>query len=346
MEWVEGRTLDSYVGHLVQDGDLHTLATLATTWRELVRRMQGARFAHGDLQHGNVLVDERGILRLVDLDCAWISAFDGGTPPGERGHRNFQHPDVRWGPHMDTFPALVVYLSLVVLARNPAPWKVLYDEDNLLFRQEDFRPPFRSPVWEQLAALRDPEVDRLAAVLKALCGSAAERDRDLEALLTGTQQVRVSRHEWVNKLHNAPTPGPPRPREPLDGPSQPLRRPPPKVTPTAPPRRPPGQPTQPRPGTRPQRAPATPTGAHRQWWTEPVQTPAPPAETGRTAGRGKAVAIGMGAGLLSGLVALALTLGTRGTNGTTTAGVVFVVVFVIITLLTVLLLTTTTPPRR
>ncbi|MDQ2706917.1 MAG: hypothetical protein M3Z25_04470 [Actinomycetota bacterium] len=80
MQWVEGRTLDEYVGHLVAAGDVPAIGALAGTWRDLVRRMQTARFAHGDLQHGNVLIDTRGTLRLVDLDYVCGSPTSRASP--------------------------------------------------------------------------------------------------------------------------------------------------------------------------------------------------------------------------------------------------------------------------
>jgi hypothetical protein len=68
MQWVEGRTLDAYAEYLVEQEDRAALGRLAAAWRELVARLQRAEFAHGDLQHGNVLVDNTGSLRLVDFD--------------------------------------------------------------------------------------------------------------------------------------------------------------------------------------------------------------------------------------------------------------------------------------
>ena len=168
MEWVDGRTLDRYADYLVQSGNLQSIGVLADAWRDLVRRMQDAWFAHGDIQHGNVLVDQRGALRLVDFDCAWIPSFEGKTPPAESGHRNYQRPGDQWGPWMDTFPGLVVYLSLLAMSRSSRPWE-LYDEDNLIFSGEDFKAPFETPVWKHLEALGDPQVDRIAGQLRACC---------------------------------------------------------------------------------------------------------------------------------------------------------------------------------
>jgi eukaryotic-like serine/threonine-protein kinase len=169
MEWVNGRTLNQHVDQLVEWSDTGALAELAATWRALVDRLQRARFAHGDLQHGNVLVDEHGAPRLVDFDCAWLERFTGQPPPPETGHRNYQPATRPWGRWMDTFSSLVVYLSLLALSKNPAPWRVLHTGENLLLRRDDFRPPFQTPAWLHLSSIRDPEVDEVAARLRECC---------------------------------------------------------------------------------------------------------------------------------------------------------------------------------
>ncbi|HET9254174.1 MAG TPA: hypothetical protein VFO16_03100, partial [Pseudonocardiaceae bacterium] len=75
MQWVEGRNLDKYIEGLVEDNNPEGIGALASAWRTLLNRMQLAEFAHGDLQHGNVLVDTDGKLRLVDFDGSWIPPF-------------------------------------------------------------------------------------------------------------------------------------------------------------------------------------------------------------------------------------------------------------------------------
>ncbi len=169
MDWIDGRNLDHYVDFLLNGSDTTGLAVLARRWRELVRTLQRAEFAHGGLQHDDVMVDQDGRLRLVDYDAIWIPPIRDFEPPGEPPHRNYEHPGGRvWGRWMDTFPALVIYLSLVALAKNPGLWRFNNDE-NLLFVRADFFAPFGTPVWSQLAALRDPEVDKLARCLQECC---------------------------------------------------------------------------------------------------------------------------------------------------------------------------------
>jgi hypothetical protein len=213
MEWVAGRTLDQHVDELVEAGDRTALQALAGTWRDLVRRAQAARFAHGDLQHGNVLVDPAGRLRLVDFDSAWIVPFAGGPPPREGGHRNYQPPNRVWGPWMDTFPGLVIYLSLLALAREPRQWEQLYDGENLLFRREDYQQPHGTRAWTWVERLHDPQVDQLAARLRACCAPGWTATGDLESLLTGpvpwwTRTGTVPRAAGVQPAASAVPAGP------------------------------------------------------------------------------------------------------------------------------------------
>jgi hypothetical protein len=187
MEWIEGRTLDSYVGYLVEQRKADALVALAASWRTHVARLQAADFAHGDLQHGNVLVDMSCALRLVDFDGSWISGFEDWPAPPEQGNPNYQRMDRTWGPWMDTFPALVIYTGLLVLSRLPDAWRTLHDGENLLFTSEDFLRPGNTPTWRQLRAIADPEVTHAVQRLEACCGPRWQAAGTLEALLAREQ---------------------------------------------------------------------------------------------------------------------------------------------------------------
>jgi hypothetical protein len=121
MEWVEGPTLDVYVGEVVGKPDV--LRHMADEWVRLVASLRAAGVAHGDLQHGNIIV-ERGRLRLVDLDGMFVPAL-AGLRSSEVGHQHYQHPQrtaAFFSADVDNFSALVIYLSLVSLAERPALW--------------------------------------------------------------------------------------------------------------------------------------------------------------------------------------------------------------------------------
>jgi hypothetical protein len=198
MDWIEGRILDEYVAYLVETSRVSALGTLADRWRDLVRTLQAADFAHGDLQHANVIVGDHGKLRLVDLDGAWIPLFSTLSPPDEIGHENYQHPGrtaaTGWGPLGDTFSALVIYLSLVALWKEPGLWMALYKGDNLIFEQSDFRAPFETDAWKQLARIEDPTVQALAQRLREFCAPGWTPTVRLDGLLP----VRVQ--PWWEKV--------------------------------------------------------------------------------------------------------------------------------------------------
>jgi len=200
MVWIEGRTLNEYVNYLVTNANTSALTTLAANWRELIKLMQSVEFAHGDLQHGNILIDQAGTLRLVDYDGVWIPQLARMAPPTEYGQANYQHPGTQeWGRWFDTFSALVIYLCLVALAKNPKLWPALYNGTNLLFMNSDFRRPHETPAWQKLADLRDAEVDELARRLRDCCDPGWVADKSLEQTIevkTATSASPVVQEWW------------------------------------------------------------------------------------------------------------------------------------------------------
>lgn len=194
MEWIDGRPLDRYVRFLSEKEDKGALTTLAATWRSLVLKLQQAEFAHGDLQHGNVMIDSKSQLRLIDLDSVWIPAL-AGSPPSEVGHPNYQHParqtSAHWGRWVDTFSALVIYISLRALAVQPSLWGQLNDDDNLIFRARDFLGPLDTPVWKKLSQLGNAEIDKLCEIFKKCCLKGTV-NQSLEQVLSGQAVVTPS----------------------------------------------------------------------------------------------------------------------------------------------------------
>lgn len=151
MEWIEGESLNEYVARNL--GRPNTIARLSERWADLVRNLQTHGIAHGDLQHGNVLVaaDE---LRLIDYDGMYVPPLSG-RESHEIGHRNYQHPlrsERYFDPSLDNFSAWVIYLSLVALSLDPTLWQQFgRDEEALLFHADDFRAPGRSRILYALS---------------------------------------------------------------------------------------------------------------------------------------------------------------------------------------------------
>ena len=206
MDWIDGRTLNEYVDFLVASSNTAALTTLAAKWRALVGLLQDSEFAHGDLQHGNIMVDQEGRLRLVDFNGVWIPSLAGQSPPTEFGHPNYQHPLQHvWDRWLDTFSALVIYLSLVALGKEPSLWLALYNSKNLLFAKSDFFPPFKTEAWKQLAAMEDPQVDELVRRLQECCDpdwvSAKSREMtlDQQAVTPARQAIPAEQRWWEKK---------------------------------------------------------------------------------------------------------------------------------------------------
>jgi hypothetical protein len=273
MDWIDGRTLNEYVDFLVTGSNAAALTTLAGRWRELVALLQRREFAHGDLQHGNVMVDQDGQLRLVDFDGVWIPQLTGQPPPTEYGHPNYQHPlHHNWDRWLDTFSALVIYLSLVALSKDPALWLALYNSKNLLFAKTDFFPPFKTEAWKQLAALRDPQVDELARKLQECCDPLWVSNRSLEATLEqpatapALPPVPADQRWWEQRpAPGAGTPAPASPSRP-----RPQAAPPP-ASPTALPAPPPLSAPLGMAGTgpMPQLSQTMMPPSDTIWWTQP-----------------------------------------------------------------------------
>jgi serine/threonine protein kinase len=162
MKWIEGPTLDLYIGEMLTRPDV--LLHLSEEWLRLLSALQTSGIAHGDLQHGNIIV-EHGKLRLVDHDGIFATKMSGWTA-SEIGHQHYQHPH-RTAQHfdakLDNFSSLVIYLSLLSLAERPGLWEEHHDE-NLIFTKTDFADPVSSDLFKKIREL-GPEHSRLADVL-------------------------------------------------------------------------------------------------------------------------------------------------------------------------------------
>ena len=183
MQWADGRPLNRFVAEHLDAPD--TLAALAEAWTSLVNTLEEHNMAHGDLQHGNVLVEDHpgGLgLTLVDYDTMYVPALDGKKSP-EVGHRNYQHPDRTerdFGPKLDRFAALVIYTALQGCRHRPDLWDRYDTGENMLFRAGDFYDPESSPLIEDLRTVQP--VESLVDAIERACQVAPEAVPALEAV--------------------------------------------------------------------------------------------------------------------------------------------------------------------
>lgn len=182
MQWIDGPTLDLYIGEMLNRQDV--LLHLSEEWLRLLSALRTSGIAHGDLQHGNIIV-EHGQLRLVDHDGIFVTKMTGWSA-SEVGHQHYQHPR-RTANHfnekLDNFSSLVIYLSLISLAERPSLWQEHHDE-NLLFTKQDFNAPASSQLFNKIREL-GPEHSKLADVLaNAATGSPHDVPSILDLVTT------------------------------------------------------------------------------------------------------------------------------------------------------------------
>jgi hypothetical protein len=190
MQWVEGLLLNQFVRDNL--GKPALLEALLALWVRMARRLRESDVAHGDLQHGNVLLVPGSrttslALKLIDYDGMFVPAL-AGVPAGESGHPAYQHPqrlrEATSGPDVDRMPLLVVATALrALVVAGPPLWQRYDNGDNLLFRQADLRAPGQSALFRHLWRLQDPLTRVLTARLAFACEGALEEAPALTELL-------------------------------------------------------------------------------------------------------------------------------------------------------------------
>jgi pimeloyl-ACP methyl ester carboxylesterase len=172
MRWIEGLRLNEFIcEHLNKPALLDRLAQL---WVRLAQELRDAGMAHGDLQHGNVLLvpGSKGSslsLKLIDYDGMYVPAL-ADRPSGEAGHPHYQHPrrlrEGGYGRDMDRFSHLLIYTALRCLRHGGEElWQRYDNQENLLFREDDFRQPSQSRLLHELWEMTDRETHNLVGHL-------------------------------------------------------------------------------------------------------------------------------------------------------------------------------------
>jgi hypothetical protein len=201
MDWVEGTPLNLHISSLCEAGDARSLEDLRQHFREMSAGLRGCHIAHGDLQHGNILVRD-GRLVLVDYDGMFVPGLSR-QKSNELGHANYQHPgraQQHFNETIDHFSAWVIDTALLCLREDPSLIRFCYDGESLLFHRQDFIAPAHSAMLAHLAA-HSSEIIRKRIVCFAhlldlppekippLAGAAAAPLREDSVRTAGSQTV-------------------------------------------------------------------------------------------------------------------------------------------------------------
>src|SRR2546427_4183011 len=104
----------------------------------------------------------------------------------EIGHVNYQHPGrnaSHYGPSIDRFSSIVIYLGLRAIAESPKLWNKYDDSENILFRAGDFANAAGSPLVRELAAL--PSLSSVVERFQGVCKLPIDDVPDLETFISG-----------------------------------------------------------------------------------------------------------------------------------------------------------------
>jgi hypothetical protein len=167
MEWVEGVAFDDYI--IENLSKPKKLRELGEKFLKMMRELKKAGIAHGDLQHGNIIVCNNE-LRLVDYDGMYVPSMKNFSAC-EIGHRNYQHPSRnanQFGPYLDNFSAWIIYASIRALEIEPGLLNQLGGADDcLLFRQSDFKVPLDSPAFAAFEKNSNSDLQLIGRFIRA-----------------------------------------------------------------------------------------------------------------------------------------------------------------------------------
>ncbi len=155
MRWIEGITLKEY---LCSNKDKRALLLLADNFLAMCRELHKHHLAHGDLQHGNIMVSSKGDIQLIDYDSMYVPSMADFSDI-ITGLRDYQHPNRKNNHYssekLDYFSELIIYISILAIAERPEfihEYKVK-DSEMLLFSADDYNQIKQSAIYSQLQKL-------------------------------------------------------------------------------------------------------------------------------------------------------------------------------------------------
>lgn len=168
MPWVEGLTLDQFIRKNMHNKQ--QMDRFIQQFVELVFELEKNGIAHGDLQHGNIIVRNKDLM-LVDYDGIYVPAM-AGEKANELGHVNYQHPGRTaevFDSTIDRFSAWIIYHSMQVLKLDPTLWqRHAGGDERLIFSAADYKNPEGSRLLNELLRHPVPDINKRAHEIKRL----------------------------------------------------------------------------------------------------------------------------------------------------------------------------------
>jgi len=205
MDWVDGKPLKEYINDNFSSLK-SILPKIASNFKQMVEYFHKENIAHGDLQHGNILVKEDGSLIIIDYDSMYIKPLEGMTD-AIKGLPGYQHPSRSQNKFinhkLDYFSELVIYLSLIAFEQYPNLWNKYYETEDLLFSKEDFQNPANSQLINILLSSSNQTIKELTQRLKEQLKKTDIMDlQPLEELLI--DKLEVAKDNIASKWDKQP----------------------------------------------------------------------------------------------------------------------------------------------
>lgn len=206
MEWVDGLTLKEYINKNISNPS--KILELSEKFKGMITYFHQENIAHGDLQHGNILVKKDGSLVAIDYDSMFIEPLIG-MPDTIKGLPGYQHPKRQHNkyvsPKLDYFSELVIYLSLLIYANESYLWADYYETEDLLFSKCDFEEPNNSSLIKNCLKSSNPKISELTnRMLEELEATEISQLRPLEELLINRREA--AKEDILNKMDIQPNP--------------------------------------------------------------------------------------------------------------------------------------------
>lgn len=156
MKWIDGKNLKEYI--CIHKNDKNKLKILADNFVKMITMLHKCHISHGDLQHGNILVDDNDNLFLIDYDSVYVPELQGEADI-IKGLKGYQHPkrgdNLLANEKVDYFSELIIYLSILAIAEKSSLVEKYQVEDSeqLLFSFEDFKDLENCQVYADLMQL-------------------------------------------------------------------------------------------------------------------------------------------------------------------------------------------------
>lgn len=169
MEWLEGLLLKEYIDK--NKNDKKKLLKLAESFLTMCKELHKNQISHGDLQHGNIIIENDDKIKLIDYDSICIPDIEG-QEEFVTGLKGYQHPTRLNSKNLaslkaDYFSELIIYLSIIALAENPSLWNEYNVEatEVLLFDEADFTNIIQSEIYNSLLNISSDEIKVLLGIL-------------------------------------------------------------------------------------------------------------------------------------------------------------------------------------